>query len=88
MSGRQRKYLRLRRTEQLCEQWQGVPIVLAAGLEETEQDALSVGTGECAISSPDFACDHHGADGLLSAPVGGFQSRTVKKGQDSVSFAQ
>jgi hypothetical protein len=30
----------------------------------------------------------HGADSLLRAPVGGFQSRRVKKGEDSVSFAQ
>jgi hypothetical protein len=56
----------------MCEQWQGVPIVLATGLEEAEQDALGAGAREGAISSPHLARNHHRADGLFGSPVGGF----------------
>ena len=54
-------------------------MLLAAGLENTEQDALRVRSSRGAIAAPHLADDQHGANRLFGASVGGFQTRTVQE---------
>lgn len=76
----------LRRAEQMGEERQGRPVLLAAGFEKAEQDALGVGPSRGAVAAPHLACDHHGVNRLFAAPVGGFQARAVQEGEQRIAL--
>ncbi len=61
-------------------------MLLSAGLENAEQDALGASPGRGAIASPYFARDQHGRNRWFSAPVGGFQTGTVQKSEQRVAL--
>lgn len=68
------------------EQRQGGALLLAAGLEDAEQDALRARARRRAVAAPHLARHHHGADGLLGAPVGGLQAWAVEEGEQGVAL--
>ncbi len=68
----------LRRAEQSDEQRHNGTKLLVAGLENTEQNALCARSSRAAVGTPHLAGDHHGANRLFCAPIGGFQTRTVQ----------
>ncbi len=78
----------LGRAEQSDEQRHNGTKLLAAGLENTEQNALCARSSRGAVAAPHLAGDHHGANGLFGAPVGGFQTRTVQESEQRVALAR
>ncbi len=78
--------LRLRRAEQVCEEWPNGEILLAAGLENAEPDALGAGASLGAVAAPYFPRDHHGTNGLFGAPVRRLQTGTVEESEQRVAL--
>jgi hypothetical protein len=62
--------------------------LLAAGLQEADQDALRLRSSGRAISTPYLASYHHRPDGLFRSPVRGLQAGTVQEGEESVALPQ
>jgi len=61
-------------------------MLLTASLENAEQDALGTRPGRSTVAAPHLAGDHHGANGLLGAPVGGLQAGTVQESEQCVAL--
>ena len=59
-------------------------MLLAANMRNVEQVASSASPGRGAAATPHPARDHHMAIGLLGAPVGGFQTRTIEERKQDV----
>lgn len=76
----------MRRAEQAGQQRCGAAILLATGFENAEQIALGARAGRSAIAAPHLPRDHHGANRLFGAPVGGFQAGTVQEGEQRVAL--
>lgn len=64
----------------------GVEPLLMGGAQEAQDGAVGESAVPGAVSAPDLAGNHGGADGLLGPPVGCVHARVVQEGEQSVSF--